>query len=100
MFTTGATLRCATCSSARRTHTYAKVGTYTVSLTAKDNVGARRLPVSPVAVTSGGSGLPECPGSAEVLGRSCVRSNISVAAGGYAYMYVHSGVTSMRIKAS
>jgi len=89
-------------TAANPSHAYAKAGTYTVSLTVKDNAGASATTSKSVTVSTGGGSLPECPGGAEALGRNCVRSNISVPAGDYAYMYVYvpNGVTSIRIKAS
>lgn len=89
-------------TAANPSHAYARAGTYTVSLTVKDNAGASATTSKSVTVSTGGGSLPECPGGAEALGRNCVRSNVNVSAGDYAYMYVYvpSGVTSMRIKAS
>ncbi len=48
-------------------------------------------------------GLPECTGAdVRVLGRNCQRSNISVSAGNYHYMYLYlpTGVSQLRITAS
>ncbi len=69
--------------------TYSAAGTYTVTLTVKDNAGASATVSKSVAVTSGGGSLPECSGSAEALGKNCTRSNLSATAGNYVYMYIN-----------
>lgn len=85
--------------SANPSHAYASAGTYSVQLKVTDNAGATATVQRTVTVTSGGGSLPECPAPSQALGRNCVRSNITVAANDYAYMYVYvpSGISSMRI---
>ncbi|WP_374519328.1 collagenase [Undibacterium squillarum] len=78
-----------TSTAANPSKTYAAAGTYTVTLTVKDNAGASATTTQSVTVTSGGTSLPECTGSAEVLGKNCVRSNLSATAGNYVYMYIN-----------
>jgi len=80
---------------------YTAAGTYTVSLTVTDNAGAKTTTTKTVTVVSS-NGLPECPGSAQALGKNCSRSNVSGVAGDYAYMYVNipAGTTSLKITTS
>ena len=71
------------------TKTYASAGTYTVRLTVTDNQGLSSSPRSAqLTVSGGGTGTPECTGSAQVLGRNCARSGLSATEGNYVYMYV------------
>lgn len=87
-----------TATTANPVHTYATAGTFPVSLTVTDNKGAKAT-VSQNVVISGGSTFPECPGTAQALGKNCVRSNLSAALGEYAYLYLYvpAGTTQVRI---
>lgn len=80
-------------------HTYATAGTYLVKLTVTDDAGANHTREKNVSVSGSGSGLPECSGSAQALGKNCSRSGLSVPEGDYTYMYLHipEGTRTLRI---
>ena len=77
-----------TSTLANPSKTFTAAGTYNVSLTVTDNSGGKATSNGTVTVTSGGVTFPECSGAANVLGKNCVRSNVSGVAGDYNYMYV------------
>lgn len=80
-------------------HTYAAAGSYAVTLTVTDDKGATASVRKTVAVNAAHE-LPECPGELRELGRNCVRRNLTVSEGGYAYMFVKvpKGVARLNIK--
>jgi microbial collagenase len=79
--------------------TYTTAGTYTVNLVVTDNKGGQATTSNSVSVTSV-PGFPECAGSAQELGKNCVRSNLSASAGQYAYMYLYVPAGTRRIVVS
>ncbi|MGQ4584542.1 collagenase [Lysobacter sp. F60174L2] len=89
----------ATSTAINATHVYASAGTYAVRLTVTDDAGATHSQQKNVTVSGGGTGLPECSGGAEALGKNCSRSNVSVRAGDYTYMYLYvpQGTRNLRI---
>jgi microbial collagenase len=75
--------------------TYGTAGSYAVSLTVTDDKGARTTTSRTVTVA-----FPECSAAdTRVLERKCSRSNLTASQGTikYFYIYVPSGVTSLRI---
>ncbi|MCX7221317.1 MAG: collagenase, partial [Burkholderiales bacterium] len=88
-------------SAANPSKTYAAAGTYPVTLTVTDNSGGKAT-ISQSIVIQTGTTLPECPGTAQALGKNCVRSNVAAALGDYAYMYLYvpAGTKQIRISTS
>ena len=83
------------------TKTYGAAGTYLVSLTVTDDKAAQTTSSQSIVVTAPVA-FPECTGSAQAMGKNCVRSNLSSTAGNYKYMYIYipAGTPSLRITAS
>ncbi len=80
---------------------YAAAGRYTVRLTVTDDRGATAAATREVAVSA--PGLPECAGAdTRMLGRNCVRSGASAAAGQYVYYYLYlpAGVAQLQLQTS
>jgi microbial collagenase len=88
-------------TAANPSKTYATAGTYPVTLTVTDNSNGKAT-VSQNVVIQSGTTLPECSGTAQALGKNCVRSNVSAPLGDYAYMYLYvpAGVKQVRITTS
>ncbi|AZP13771.1 collagenase [Undibacterium parvum] len=88
-------------SAANPSKTYAAAGTYPVTLTVTDNSGGKAT-ISQSIVIQAGTTLPECPGTAQALGKNCVRSNVSAPLGDYSYMYLYvpAGTKQVRITTS
>lgn len=88
-------------SASNPSKTYSNPGSYTVTLTVKDNAGDSSKVAKTINLSNGGN-LPECPGSAAALGKNCSRSNVSSVAGDYAYLYlsVPAGTTKLTISTS
>lgn len=88
-----------TSTVANPSKTYATAGTYSVSLTVTDNLGATNSVTKSVTVGSAPT-ITECSSSdTRVLGKNCKRSNRSGTAGNYNYMYLAlpTGVAQLKI---
>ncbi|MBB5873745.1 microbial collagenase [Allocatelliglobosispora scoriae] len=84
-------------TAANPVHAYATAGTYQVTLTVTDNLGATGSVTNPVVATSA---APECTGAdIRTLDRNCRRSGLAASAGQlyYLYIYLPAGVSTLTI---
>ncbi|MFJ9690782.1 collagenase [Kitasatospora sp. NPDC101183] len=84
-------------------HTYAKAGSYTVALTAKDDSGRIATTPTTVTVTAGPATLPACTElRTDAMGRNCSRAGRAATAGNtdYLYVYLPAGTTTLKVTTS
>ncbi|MER6364321.1 collagenase [Kitasatospora sp. NPDC001527] len=89
-----------TATTANPAKTYAKAGSYTVTLTVTDDKGSTASARQDVAVGAGGGDGSECTATdTRLLDKNCTRSNAAATAGNYAHFYLllPAGVTQLKL---